>query len=169
MAAETLWESQQRRAHEERERVRTGKTVIRRADLPVESTPLGRLRWYLHGDLLEPVSRALYFFELEIPVGSRSGKLLHQGGIVNLVVEGSGETEFQGTRHSWERGDVIALPVQPKGVVFQHFNTGEGRVRLVVAYPNLDTAIGPDGGVQMTVLEPAPEYETASTESGSRS
>ena len=105
-----------------------------------------------------PVTKALYFCELEIPAGSRSGRLRHQGGMVNLVVQGSGYTRLDDVDHEWEQRDVIALPVRPDGVLFQHFNNGTGVARLVFAWPNLDSAFGPGAGVAMEVLEPAPEF-----------
>ncbi len=156
---ETLWDSIVRRAVEERERAQSGHSSVRRSELSVESTPFGLLRWYLHPDLKDNVSQALYFCELEIPEGSRSGLLRHQGGIVCLVVEGKGHTRFDDVDHEWEKRDAIGLPVRPEGVVFQHFNDGVGSVRMIVAWPNLDSAIGPEGGVHLEVLEPAPEYK----------
>jgi hypothetical protein len=120
------------------------------------------VRWYLHNDLADPVTRALYFFELEIPAGSRSGLLRHQGGIVHLVVAGSGYTEYDGGRHEWTKRDVIAMPVRPEGVTFRHVNDGTGPARMVVAWPNLDSALGAEAGVAMDVLEPAPEYPAGS-------
>lgn len=155
---ETLWDSIVRRATTQRERTKRGRSTVRRADLPVEVTPFGRLRWYLHHELKEQASQALYLCELEIPEASRSGRIRHQGGIVCLVVEGSGYTNLDGVDHAWEKRDVIGLPVRPKGVVFQHVNNGVGPVRMIIAWPNLDSAIGPEGGVHLEVVEPAPEY-----------
>ncbi|MGX7677580.1 cupin domain-containing protein [Jatrophihabitans sp. DSM 45814] len=154
----TLWDSILQRSAAERERVRAGRSTVTRAELEPEVTPFGILRWYLHNDLQSPVAHALYFCELEIPAGSRSGQLRHQGGIVHLVVEGSGFTRFDGVEHEWEKKDVIAIPVRPEGVVFQHVNNGTGPARLVMSWPNLDSALGPEGGVLMEILEPAPEY-----------
>jgi hypothetical protein len=157
-SGESLWDNLIRRSISERERVASGRTTVRRKELQPELTPFGILRWYLHNELADPVTHSLYFCELEIPVGSRSGRLQHQGGLVHLVVQGSGHTLFDGDEHEWAARDVIALPVRPDGVVFQHVNTGTGPVRMVIAWPNLDSAIGPEGGVAMQVLEPAPEY-----------
>ncbi len=155
---ESLWDSIIRRSAGEQSRVESGRNIVRRDECEPETTPFGRLRWYLHNDLDQPVTHSLYFCELEIPVGSRSGRLRHQGGMVHLVVKGKGHTLFDGEEHEWEARDVIALPVRPDGVVFQHFNTGTGPARIVISWPNLDSALGPEGGVAMEVLEPAPEY-----------
>jgi hypothetical protein len=154
----SLWESILARAGAERALVDAGESTVRRDELEVEMTPFGRLRWYLHHDLTLPVTRALYFCELELPPGSRSGVLRHQGGIVHFVAEGSGYTTLDGAEHAWEQRDVIALPIRPEGVTFQHVNTGTGAARLVLAWPNLDSALGPEGGVAMEVLEPASDH-----------
>ena len=155
---ETLWDSIVRRARAERSLATNGRTTIRRNQLAPEMTPFGQLRWYLHNDLTDPVTRAIYFCELEIPAGSRSGKIQHQGGMVHLVVEGRGYTMLDGERHDWEKRDAIALPIRPAGLVFQHFNDGTGPARMVISWPNYDSALGPESGVALEVLEPAPEY-----------
>jgi gentisate 1,2-dioxygenase len=158
----TLWDSLTDRARAERSRRGAAKNVVTRRELSVESTPFGLLRWYLNPHIPGISTQALYFCELEIPVGSRSGKLRHQGGIIQLVAAGQGCTEFDGRRHEWDTYDVIALPIRPEGVVFQHFNTGDRPVRMIVSWPNLDSAIGPEMGVALEVLEPSPDYQAVS-------
>jgi hypothetical protein len=117
---------------------------------------MGQTAWYLHPHLAGPSTRALYFHELLIPARSRSGKLNCQGGIVHYVVEGEGYTEVDGRRHHWEQGDVIAIPIREHGIAYQHFS--ETGARLVVTWPNHDSALGPGGGVSLKVLEAAPEF-----------
>jgi quercetin dioxygenase-like cupin family protein len=163
----TLWEQMVTSGRLERERKAQGSSVMERDKLPTELTPFGLLRWYLHPQLTEPNTRAIYFCELEIPPGSRSGRIRHQGGIVHFVVEGEGYTDLDGEMHEWERRDVIALPPRPRGVVFQHVNTGPGPVRLVFAFPNFDSALGSEMGVALEVLTPAPEFGAAETAAAS--
>lgn len=158
-SAPTLWDDIFVRAHAERERKLRGANLITRDECPVELTPMGKLRWYLHPALERPSTHALYQFEQEIPVGSRSGRLFHQGGIVHYVWKGRGYTEVNGVQHEWEETDVIGIPILPEGITFQHFNTGPDPVLLIVTFPNFDSALGPELGVAMEVLEPAPEYE----------
>lgn len=164
--AKTLFEKTLEAARVERERVARGKDLISRDDCPPETNPMGIMRWYLHPALEEPSTRALYFHELEIPMGSRSGLLRCQGGIIHFVLEGSGYTEVNGEEHEWESGDVIAIPIMEAGVVYRHVNTGLGPVRMLVAWPNYDSANGPEGGVHMDVLEPAPEYQALAVSAG---
>ena len=140
--------------------------MIARDDLSLELTPLGYLRWYIHPDIPDVVDRCLYSFELEIPTGSRSGRLQHQGGIVHLVIEGQGHTILGSDRHDWEALDVIAIPPQPDGVVFQHFNDGVSTARLLLVFPNYDTSLGPELGAAMDVVDPAPEYRLTTSGGG---
>lgn len=157
MTSASLWADLFERALKDRQRKQEGKTVISYEDIEPETTPFGTVRWYMHPALEEVVDRSFYFFELEIPPGSRSGKLRHQGNIVHLVVQGRGYTELDGVRHDWDPLDVIAVPPRPDGVVFQHFNHGEEPVRMLVTFPNFDSPLGPELGVAMDVLEPCPE------------
>jgi hypothetical protein len=151
-------------ASAERRRRALGKNLIRHSDCPVELNAMGKMRWYLHPRLAEPSTRALYFHELEIPGGSRSGRLHCQGGIVHLVVAGVGYTVVDGVRHDWEAEDVIAIPIREEGVTYQHFNTGTAPARLMVAWPNLDSALGPEGGVAIELQESAPEPDAVATQ-----
>ena len=159
MSELTLFEQTLEAARIERERVARGRDLISRDELPVETNPMGLMRWYLHPSLEAPTTRALYFAELDIPVGSRTGLLQCQGNVIHFVLEGSGYTEYLGAEHSWESGDVIALPVRESGITFRHVNTGLGEVVMLICWPNFDSANGPEGGVYMTVLEPCPEWQ----------
>jgi hypothetical protein len=158
MSELTLFEQTLESARIERERVARGRDLVSRDELPVEVNPFGIMRWYLHPNLESPTTRALYFSELEIPVGSRTGLLQFQGNVIAYVLEGSGYTEYEGQDHDWEAGDVIALPVKEKGITFRHNNTGLGAVRMLVCWPNFDSVQGPEGGVFMDVVEPCPEW-----------
>jgi hypothetical protein len=148
------------RARTERRRREAGRDLISRDECPVDVSSFGELRWYVHPELELPSTRALYFCELEIPPGSRTGKLFSQGGQVHFVLQGRGHTVVDGNKHEWEAEDVIAIPVREDGIAFQHFSEGDSLVRMVLAWPNLDSALGPEGGVAMDVLEPAPVLES---------
>ena len=95
----TLFEQLLEAARIERERVARGRNHVNRDELEVELNQMGYMRWYLHPALEEPSTRALYFFELEVPKGSRSGLMQHQGGVIHFVLEGSGWTEYEGGQH----------------------------------------------------------------------
>jgi hypothetical protein len=168
MTQPTLFEQTLEAARIERERVARGRDLISRDELPVELNPFGFMRWYLHPNLESPTTRALYFSELEIPVGSRTGLLQFQGNVIHYVLKGSGYTEYEGKDHEWEAGDVIALPVKEAGITFRHNSTGLAPVRMLVCWPNFDSMQGPEGGVFMDVVEPCPEWAAQQTGDGSR-
>lgn len=156
----SLFERTLQRAVEERARRAGAKDLITREELAAEMSPFGTLRWYLHPELEAPSTRALYFCEIEIPPGSRSGALFCQGGFVHFVLEGIGHTTVDGKAHEWEPEDVIVIPIREDGVTFQHFNTGDDFARMVIAWPNHDSAVGVEGGVAMAIREAAPEYRS---------
>jgi hypothetical protein len=43
---------------------------------------------------------------------SRTGKLKFQDGQVMMITEGKGHTMLDGVKHSWEKGDVVNLPLR---------------------------------------------------------
>jgi hypothetical protein len=151
----TLFEQTLDSAAAERGRRLAAASLISRDDAVAESNPMGRMRWYLHPALGRPSTRALYFHELEIPAGGHSGRLQCQGGVIHYVLEGTGHTELDATTHYWAAGDVIALPVREAGITYRHVSTGPGPARLLVAWPNFDSALGPEAGVELKVIEPA--------------
>jgi gentisate 1,2-dioxygenase len=146
----------------ERERVSKSTVVATSENAPQELTPMGFMRWYTHPNLDMPALKTYMLWVQEIPVGSRSGRMRHQGGRVHYVWEGSGYTVVDGVAHEWEAGDVICLPIKPDGIIFQHYNTSDVPVKLISAELNMIGAIGVDMGVQSEVLEPAPEYRRPS-------
>ena len=75
------------------------------------------------------------------------------------MLVGSGHTVLDGRAHEWEEGDVIAVPIRESGVTYQHFNTGVGPTRMLACWANHDSAISPEGGVAMEVLEPCPQWQ----------
>ncbi|MGH3452505.1 MAG: cupin domain-containing protein, partial [Haloechinothrix sp.] len=90
----------------------------------------GRLKFYLSNwsDIAgQDVDLALY----EIPYAGRSGAHRHIAEEILLVLEGSGHDIHDGSRHSWEAGDVICVPPM---TAHQHVNDGDGAARLLTAW-----------------------------------
>ena len=142
----------------ERARVQTAANLLSRDETILESTELGITRWYLHRHLDRPSTTSLYFHELELPPRAHGPRIRCQGGIVHFVVAGSGYAVVDGRRHDWEALDVIGIPPKEFGVTYQLFNDSEDEARVLVVWPNLDSALGPDGGVEFEVMEPASTY-----------
>jgi gentisate 1,2-dioxygenase len=114
----------------------------------------------MHPNIDSTAHKFIMFYTQEIPPASRSGKQRTQGGIVFVVVEGTGYTVIDEQRYDWKQNDVVQLPIKPDGVVFQHFNASEKeRALLIAAEPNLAATTGVDRACGFEQLEAAPEYE----------
>lgn len=151
----TLFEKTLADAALERYRSIHGARLVSFDQTVAEDTVMGRMFWYLHPELVHITNRSLYMHTLEIEPSGHSGRLQTQGGQIHYVLSGAGYTELDGIRHRWVSGDVIAIPLREEGVHFQHFSDGETDVRMIVVWPNLDSALGPEAGVEMKVMSPA--------------
>ena len=145
---------------EQNDKLAKSRIVVKASELPWEMNGMGRMSWYMHPNIEDTAMRTMMVYVQEIPPGSHSGKLQHQGGTAFYVWEGStGYTIINGTRYDWEKDDVIMLPISSKGVVYQHFNTDTAQpARLLAACPNIFDAVGVDLGIGLKQLENCPEY-----------
>ena len=163
MAQQTtpLWDALMQFRDAERERVSKSTIVAHEDESPVELTPMGIIRWYTHPSLDQQAMKTYNLWIQEIPPGSRSGRVTHQGGRLHYVWQGQGYTVVNGVSHEWETGDLILIPVVTEGVEFQHFNTGDTLAKLVTVELNLSSFASIDFGVRFEVVEPAPEYRAS--------
>jgi hypothetical protein len=143
----------------QREQYRDGIQVIKEAELPLEVSRQGLMRWYLHPAIKDTCLSVLMFFQQEIPPGSRSGRLKFQGGQVMMITEGRGYTTIDGVKHPWKAGDVVNLPLRADGIIVQHFNSDQQQpARFVAVEPNWVEGVSVDRGCGFEQLEDAPEY-----------
>lgn len=143
----------------DRELQKTGKVIVKGREIPWEFNRQGKMRWYLHPDIHDTVSRCMLVRVQEIPPQSRSGRVKFQGGQVIYIIKGKGYTLLDGVKHPWQAGDVVQLPLRPNGVIFQHVNEdAETPVQLIAVEPNVVDALGVDLGSEFEQLEPCPEY-----------
>src|SRR5207237_7780418 len=91
----------------QREQTRSGIQVIKEAELPLEVSRQGLMRWYLHPAIKDTCLSVFLFFQQEIPPGSRSGRLKFQGGQVMMITQGRGYTIIDGVKHPWKGGDAL--------------------------------------------------------------
>ena len=144
----------------ERKRRAEAKVVIKGADRPVEDTPLGNLRWYMHPIIEDSPTKFYLLYVQEIAPGEKSGKLVVPGGQIIHIWQGKGYTILDEETFHWKEGDVLQLPVRPQGVTFQHFNTDATvTAKLIVADPNYTDPVGVDRGSRFEVLEVAPKFQ----------
>lgn len=102
-----------------------GQIVVKPSDREYENTRQGHLLFYLDPLFYkEPPLHDWYVFTHD--VRTHSGKHRHQGGIVIYVIEGKGYSIVDDERVDWETGDLLLLPIKPRGVEHQHFNAVPG-------------------------------------------
>jgi len=153
------WDELLKLRDRQREQMRNGIQVIKEAELPLEVSRHGLMRWYLHPSIKDTCLTVLMFYQQEIPPGSRSGRLKFQGGQVMMITDGQGYTVIDGVKHSWKAGDVLNLPLRADGIIVQHFNTDPNNVaKFVATEPNWFEGVSVDRGCGFEQLEDAPEY-----------
>jgi hypothetical protein len=153
------WEELLKLRDRQREQTRNGIQVIKEAELPLEVSRQGLLRWYLHPEIKDTCLSVLLFYQQEIPPGSRSGRLKFQGGQVMMITEGRGYTTIDGVKHPWKAGDVLNLPLRADGIIVQHFNADPNNpAKFVAVEPNWLEGVSVDRGCGFEQLEDAPEY-----------
>jgi quercetin dioxygenase-like cupin family protein len=108
------------------ERQRTGRIVVKGSDQEWESGRQGTVRRYLQcrGQIDTPLHEWSVFIH---DIKTHSGRHRHQGGLVIFVLEGEGATEVDGEALPWQAGDLILLPIKPKGVEHKHINRNPGQ------------------------------------------
>lgn len=159
MAGRNLWDELFQLRDSQREAAKNAVWLVKGDEVPWEVNAQGKMRWYMHPNLNTPCIRTLNIFVQEIPAGSRSGRLQYPGNMVMFILEGEGYTLIDGQKHSWTKGDVVQIPVRPKGVALQHFNASADQpCRFVCAEPNAVHSAGVDRHAAVEQLEKAPEY-----------
>lgn len=107
---------------ERTDRQMTGPIVIKASERPFFGARQGKLKFFL-----EP----LWYTDTPLQnwrvftheIRTKSGKHRHQGGLVIYVLEGYGYSIVDGERIDWKKGDCVLLPIRPRGVEHQHFNS----------------------------------------------
>ena len=157
------WDELFQMRDEQRERLKAARAVAIFDDTPWELNRQGRMKWYLHPKIDDTAHKQLIVYVQEIPPGSRSGKLQHQGGSAFFVWQGKGYSIINDKRYDWEEEDIILLPINvdwSRGITYQHFNADPRQpARLLYVAPNVYDAVGVDLGVGLEQLEDCPEFQ----------
>ena len=131
--ADNPYEAVMRYRRDLKERNLNGPVVVRVEDREMFQSRQGKVRIFL-----DPVTykdtplQTWRVFTHEI--STRSGKHRHQGGLVIYVVDGEGYSVVDGERKDWKKGDLVLLPLNPKGVEHQHYNTNPSKPATWVAF-----------------------------------
>jgi uncharacterized RmlC-like cupin family protein len=119
--ADNPYERVMRYRKELKERNLNGPVVLRADDRPYFQARQGKLRFFL-----DPVSfkdtPLQHWRVFTHEIRTKSGRHVHQGGLVIYVVSGVGYSVVDGERVDWKKGDLVLLPLKPQGVEHQHFN-----------------------------------------------
>ena len=147
----------------QREQTRNGIQVIKEAELPLEVSRHGLMRWYLHPAIKDTCLSVLLFFQQEIPPGSRSGRLKFQGGQILFIVEGRGLFHVHPSG-----GPVFAIEVQagdlisvPRGTHHWFDLCADRRIRAIRLFQDASgwtphyTKSGVDANFQPVCFGPA--------------
>lgn len=160
--AKTRWDELIELRDQQREQLKHSRVVVHFDELPWEINPQGKMKWYLHPGIKDTAHHESIIYMQEIPPGSRSGKLIHQGGTAFYVWKGKGYSIINDERFDWEEEDLILLPVSirwDEGVTYQHFNADPKEPALLLASaPNVWDSMGVDLGIGLEQLETCPEY-----------
>jgi hypothetical protein len=144
---------------EQREQRGKGLQVVKEKDLPLETNPMGQMKWYMHPNIKDLCVNMMMVYQQEIRPGSRSGRIKFQGGQVIMILEGQGYTSIDGVKHTWKKGDVLNLPLRDDGIIVQHFNTDtKETAKFLAVEPNWFDALSVDRGCGFEIQEEAPEH-----------
>ncbi len=106
---------------EQLERNKTGPIVVRKSERAVLPVAAGQAALLPRTD--HPSDTPLQMWRVFThEIRTKSGRHLHQGGLVIYVLEGKGYSIVEGERLDWEKGDLVLLPLHPNEVEHQHFN-----------------------------------------------
>jgi hypothetical protein len=106
-----------------KERNLKGPVVLRDEEMETFQARQGKLKFYM--DPVYPAFRDRPLQQWRVfthTIATKSGRHVHQGGLLIFVIEGKGYSIVDGERWDWEKGDLVLLPMKPGGVEHQHFN-----------------------------------------------
>jgi gentisate 1,2-dioxygenase len=123
---ETPYEIFVRSRREFHERQMSGQVVVKPSDREFYLTRQGRLMYYINPEIHKntPLQDWRVFAQ---DLKTQSGKHRHQGGLVIYVISGRGYSTVDGERIDWQAGDLLLLPIKPRGTEHQHFNLEPGK------------------------------------------
>jgi quercetin dioxygenase-like cupin family protein len=105
--------------------------VIRGGERRWETTRQGKLRYYIDR-WTEVAACGMDVMEQEIAPGAQSGEHRHIFEELLLVADGRGHDIHEGTKHAWERGDLICVPPV---IAHRHVSDGTEAARVVSVWP----------------------------------
>jgi gentisate 1,2-dioxygenase len=129
--------------------------LMRRADLAVDETQFGELRWYIHPALPGFAGTApMFLFTQRLAPGRETDLLSTPGNGIMFVLDGDPTIEIDGEAYACERSDIVCVPPRRNGVTVG-VRAGRRESRIVVALANLSGLVGVAMGADLA-LRPRP-------------
>jgi quercetin dioxygenase-like cupin family protein len=127
--------------------------LIRRADLPVDETPFGELRWYAHPAAPGFAGTApMFLFTQRLVPGRVTDLLATPGNGIMFVLQGDPTVELDGDSYACVKGDMVLVPPRRDGVTIG-VRAGKQGSRIVVALANLSGLAGLAMGADLALRE----------------
>ncbi len=117
------------------ERQKTGEVLISGDKRDYQQSRQGFLKYYMNPIFNDTALSSWAIFEHRVK--KQSGRHRHQGGIIIYVLEGRGLTETDDVVIEWQEGDLLLLPIKPRGSTHQHWNLDESKGCRWVAFRDL--------------------------------
>lgn len=138
-------------AREQQRRALRWPALIRRDDLPVDETPFGELRWYLHPARPGFAGTApMFVFTQRLEPGRATDLLATPGNGIMYVLAGDPTVEIDGESYACERTDMVLIPPRRDGVSVG-VTAGREESRIVIALANLSGLAGLAMGADLAV------------------
>ncbi len=119
--AETIYDRMRRLDSDNIRRRGEGKVVVKGSQLTWEQNRQGLVKFYSYDTIWNTLAAPGWRIFMNL-IKKHGGKHVHQGGLAIYVVDGKGYSVVDGVKYPWEEGDLLILPVKPKGCEHQHFN-----------------------------------------------
>jgi gentisate 1,2-dioxygenase len=116
-------------------REKTGELLIPSDKRDYQQSRQGFLKYYMNPIFTDTALSSWAVFEHLVK--KQSGRHRHQGGIIIYVLEGHGMTETDDQLIEWQEGDLLLLPIKPRGSTHQHWNRDESKGCRWVAFRDL--------------------------------
>ena len=125
--------------------------LLRRADLAVDDTAFGELRWYIHPALPGFAGTApMLLFTQRLAPGRRTDVLTTPGNGIMFVLDGDPTIEIDGEAYECERTDLVCVPPRRNGVTVE-VRAGREEARIVIALANLSGLVGVGMGADLAL------------------
>jgi gentisate 1,2-dioxygenase len=125
--------------------------LIRRADLALDRTGFGELRWYVHPAAPGFAGTApMLIFTQRLDPGQSTDLLATPGNGLMYVLAGEPTIDVDNESFACVRGDIVCLPPRRNGITVG-VRAGREETRIVIALANLSGLVGVAMGAELAL------------------